>query len=72
MSNRLCNRGKQINNKSGYKGISFNKPANKYQATIRINGNLKHLGYFETAEEASKVYEAKAKEIHGNFYYKNK
>ena len=67
-----CNRGKQKNNKSGFKGVAFNKPLNKYQAKIRINDKRKHIGYFETAEEASKAYEAKSKEIHGEFYYKNK
>ena len=66
------NQGKYINNKSGYKGVSFHKQHNKYQAQIRINGKKKHLGLFEKAENASQAYEAKAKEIHGEFYYKNK
>ena len=66
------NRGKNKNNKSGYKGVSFYKPLKKYQAKIRINNKLKHLGYFKTAEEASKAYEAKAEELHGEFFYKNK
>ena len=68
----LANQGKRTNNKSGFKGVCFDKPLNKYKAYIRINGKIKHLGYFETAEEASKAYEAKAKEIHKEFYYKNK
>ena len=67
-----CNRGRTINNKSGFKGVAFNKPKNKYQASIKIDGKSKHLGYFETVEEASRAYEAKAREIHGEFYYKNK
>ena len=71
-SDNGCNQGKRMNNTSGYKGVSFNKPSNKYLARININGKLKHLGLFETAEEASVAYEAKAKEIHGEFYYKNK
>ena len=66
------NRGKQTNNTSGFKGVSFNKHTKKFESKISINGKLKHLGLFETAEEASKVYEAKAKVIHGEFYYKNK
>ena len=66
------NRGKQINNTTGFKGVSFNKPTNKYQARIYINDKLKHLGLFKTAKEASKAYDDKAKQIHGNFYYKNK
>ena len=67
-----CNQGKRMNNTSGYKGVSFHKPSNKYQANIYINGKAKHLGLFETAEKASKAYEAKAKVIHKEFYYKNK
>ena len=65
------NQGKRINNISGYKGVSFQKPSNKYLSRININGKIKYLGQFETAEEASVAYEDKAKEIHGEFYYKN-
>ena len=66
------NQGKYNNNKSGFRGVSFHKPLNKYRAEIKINGKKKHLGYYETPEEASEKYEIKAKEIHGDFYYKNK
>ena len=61
------NINKQNNNKTGFKGVPLCKDINKYGACININGKNKHLGYFETA---SKAYEAKAKEIHGEFYYK--
>ena len=67
-----CNRGKNMNNTTGFKGVVFDKPLNKYKAHIRINDKLKYLGLFESAKEASKAYEAKAKVIHGDFYYKNK
>ena len=66
------NQGKRINNTSGFKGVSFNKKANKYEARININGKTKYLKHYETPEEASEKYEIKAKEIHGDFYYKNK
>ena len=66
------NQGKYKNNTSGFKGVSFNKPLNKYSAQIHINYKKQHLGYYETAEEASRVYDAKAKELHKEFYYKNK
>ena len=67
-----CNRDKTKTNTSGFKGVTYHKPLKKYKAAININGKLKYLGVFETAEEASKAYEEKAKEIHGEFYYKNK
>ena len=66
------NQGKYINNTTGFKGVAYHKTIKKYQAKIKINDKLKHLGYFKNAEEASKAYEAKAREIHGEFYYKNK
>ena len=67
-----CNRGKTKNNKSGFKGVSFHKPSKTYRAQIKINDKYKNLGHFKSAEEASKVYDAKAKELHGEFFYKNK
>ena len=50
------NRGKNINNTTGFKGVTYHKPSNKYRAAININGNNKHLGYYETGEEASRCY----------------
>ena len=68
----LANQGKKKNNTTGFKGISYNKQKNKYSARICINRISQFLGYFETVEEASRCYEVKAKEIHKDFYYKNK
>jgi len=65
------NRGKNKNNTSNYKGVSFYKAENKFSAQIKIDGKQKHLGYFTTAEEASEAYETMAKIVHGEFYYKN-
>lgn len=51
-SNNLRNRKKREGATSTYRGVCFNKPANKWNAYISINGKRKHLGYFETEEEA--------------------
>jgi hypothetical protein len=40
------------NNTSGTIGVSFYKRHQKYQASIKINGIRKHLGYFKNKEEA--------------------
>lgn len=40
-----------------------------YVARLHHAGKRHYLGYFSTAEEARAVYEAKAKEIHGEFAY---
>lgn len=58
-----ANRGKQKNNTSGYKGVSFNKKAQKYKAEI----NRIYIGHFDTAELAYQAYCVKAIELHGEF-----
>ena len=44
-------------------GVSWNKGAKKYLATIQINGKLKYLGYFLTPEEASEAYQTALRKI---------
>ena len=55
------------NNTSGYKGVSWEKKANKWRATIVSCGRTKYLGYFPTAEAAALAYDKAAKELHGEF-----
>ena len=71
-SQNNCNQDIRIDNTTGYKGVTWAKSRQKYKAQIRINGKETHLGYFQKPEDASQVYEEKAKEIHKEFYYKNK
>ncbi len=66
-SQNLANRGLNTNNKTGYKGVSWNTLCNKYEAYIRVQGKRKHLGLFDTAEEAHKAYCDAAKEHFGEF-----
>jgi len=40
-----------------YRGVTFNKNKNKYQAELTVDGRRMYLGRFETAEEAHLVYE---------------
>ena len=47
------NRTLNNNNTTGYLGVS--KHHGKYRARIRINNIDKHLGYYDTAEEAAAV-----------------
>lgn len=70
-SQNKYNTRKQKNNKSGYKGVCWAKANNKWKAQTKYDNKQIHLGYFDTPEEASAVYEQKAKELHGEFYYKN-
>ena len=47
-------------NTSGYRGVSFHKLAKKWTAHIRINGKLKHLGYFASPRLAAFRYDVEA------------
>jgi len=66
----VMNRGKQINNSSGYKGVyeSKDQPRNKkWVAQIRLNRKTIFIGLFLTKIEAAKAYDKKAKELFGEF-----
>ena len=60
------NRGHFKNNTSGYKGVT--QEGIKFRATVKANNVSYNLGLFNTAEEASAAREAKAREVHGEFY----
>jgi hypothetical protein len=45
------------------KGYYWHKSSNKFCAYIKINGKMKHLGLFQTKQEARNAY-LKAKEIY--------
>lgn len=54
----------QPNNTSGYLGVDFHKAKKMWQARICFNGNRIHLGYFDSAEIASKTYNAIKRILH--------
>jgi len=52
---------------SKYKGVSWNKRDNCWQATIKFNNKAKMLGYFKEEVEAAKSYNSAAKKYFGEF-----
>lgn len=79
--NRICNlrecsdlenswnAGVGRGNTSGFKGVSWHKPPNnKWRAQIKVFGKNILIGSYQTAELASAAYQAKARELHGEFY----
>lgn len=52
-------------NTSGYKGVT--KRNGRYEAYIRNNGILEHLGTYDVLEDAAKAYNVKAVEYFGEF-----
>ena len=55
------------NNISGYKGVSWAKNARKWRVRIMFENKYKHIGYFETKEEAYSSYCESSKKYHGEF-----
>jgi hypothetical protein len=51
-----ANRKLSKNNSTGYKGVSLHRPNGKYKASIKVEYHQKHLGYFDSAEEAALAY----------------
>ena len=43
-------------NRNNPKGYSWNKPRQKYLASIKLNGKRIHLGLFQTTREAHNAY----------------
>jgi len=64
----MRNRSVHINNTSGFRCVTWNKDKCKWQSYFRLNGKQKHLGLFDTAEDASDAYHQWAKLVHGEFY----
>lgn len=62
----------QYNSSSLHKGVSYSKIRKKWVAQITLNGNHYFLGRYNTELEASKAYNEKAKELHGEFAKLNK
>jgi len=62
LSEQQGNKTRQANNTSGFRGVSraHNHMTKPWLATINQGGKAKHLGYFVSAEEAARAYDAAA------------
>lgn len=52
---------------SKYTGVCWDKLVKKWKSTIRYNGKIEHLGYFNDEIEASKAYQDRLKSIIGGY-----
>lgn len=73
-SENLFNKGPLKRNKSGYKGVVFEKRSKKnpWVAYVRANGKNINLGCYPTKEEAALSYNKAALKYHGKFAFLNK
>lgn len=55
-------------NTTGFKGVSFHKKIKKFSATISVQGDKIHLGYFNQAEDAYSVYVSASKYYFAEFH----
>jgi hypothetical protein len=63
---KVTNRQNKCNQK-GAKGYYFHKRHKKWDALINVNGKKKHLGYFDTEQQAREAYLRAKEKLHGEF-----
>lgn len=61
------NRKIQTSNKSGLKGVTWDKQKRLWKCGITTDGKRKFLGYFKDKEEAGKAYILASIQLHGQF-----
>lgn len=52
------------NNRTGYLGVSWHAKEGRYRATIKFDGKVKHLGYFDDPKAAHAVYVEVKRKVH--------
>jgi hypothetical protein len=48
---------------SKYRGVSWDKSRNQWEARIKVAGKLEHLGYFDDEAEAARAFDTRAAEL---------
>ncbi len=61
------NRKKNINNSSGFKGVSWFKAVKKWRAQIQYKKIVYYLGSYEKRIDAARAYNEAAIKFHGEF-----
>lgn len=68
-SANAMNKGTPTNNTSGFKGVYWCERLGKFKAMCSVKGTQHYLGLHTTAERASEVYQAFARQHFGEFYH---
>jgi hypothetical protein len=56
-----------VRNTTGFKGVTYNRAIEKFQAAIKSNGRSIYLGIYATPEDAHEAYMRAAARYHGQF-----
>lgn len=72
-SQNSANRKQQSTSRQPYKGVGRDKdsPHRPWYACVKINNRNCYLGFFASPIEAAKAYDAKAREVWGEFAHLN-
>lgn len=62
-----CNTAVRVDNKSGFKGVSWRASSKKWRARIKVNGKYRHLGLFPTKIAAALAFDRAAREVQGEY-----
>lgn len=71
ISQNCKNYSKPITNTSGYKGVSWEKPRQKWKVQIKCNTHKIHIGLFVDIKDAALAYNQAALLYHGEFAHLN-
>lgn len=71
---RACSRAENLRNQktrsdntSGFKGVGLHKQTGKFRARVRAGGRVRHLGLFDSAQQAADAATRARNEMHGEF-----
>lgn len=67
----IANCRKRTGTTSRFKGVSRHKGAGKWQAGIKAGDKRLHLGLYDNEVDAAKAYDAKARELWGEYAFLN-
>lgn len=66
-SENSMNRKTRKDNILHLKGVKFNRRSRKWSASIKVNGKVFSLGYFNNPDDAARAYDKAALNMHGEF-----